>query len=313
MKRLLAVVLALALCLGLFVTAASAREAGYGDVDGNGTINASDALQVLRHAVGKTRLNGEQQTLADVDADDAINASDALMILKRAVGKLSIFPVEDSFEGSITLDYDEYTLSPCGLAVDLVRLTCNDSEAYISFRCSSDHVGAAWGEWTERDNTVLPLFIGSQAAVDETVSINVYVVGHEYISKTIQVTLRSDGENRRYGILGEAVPDFGTFARAPVADFAASWSSDDVFTYRFVYEQQHVAHGETTALDVTGAYETFLTDLGYRFVSRQDNASGGRDAAYAKGQTRVVISDRYPAGEAATLQVQIVYDRNTDE
>ena len=74
MKRLLAVVLALALCLGLFVTAASAREAGYGDVDGNGTINASDALQVLRHAVGKTRLNGEQQTLADVDADDAINA-----------------------------------------------------------------------------------------------------------------------------------------------------------------------------------------------------------------------------------------------
>ena len=52
-----------------------------GDVNGDGTVNAKDALQALRHAVGKTELNAEAQHQADVNGDGKINAKDALEIL----------------------------------------------------------------------------------------------------------------------------------------------------------------------------------------------------------------------------------------
>ncbi len=61
-----------------------------GDVDANGTVNAVDALMVLRHAVGKLTLDNNQQTAANVNFDDKINAVDALWILQAAVGKRTL-------------------------------------------------------------------------------------------------------------------------------------------------------------------------------------------------------------------------------
>ena len=58
-----------------------------GDVDGNGTIDAKDALMVLKAAVGKLELTEKQAKAADTNKDDKIDAKDALEILKTAVGK----------------------------------------------------------------------------------------------------------------------------------------------------------------------------------------------------------------------------------
>ncbi|MBR6549261.1 MAG: dockerin type I repeat-containing protein [Clostridia bacterium] len=66
-----------------------------GDVDLDGTINAADALEVLKSVVGKVELNPMQQILADVNADSSVSASDALMILQRVVGKIDKFPCEE--------------------------------------------------------------------------------------------------------------------------------------------------------------------------------------------------------------------------
>ena len=63
-----------------------------GDVNEDKDINAKDALEVLKFAVGKTVLSEEAQLRADVNLDDAINAKDALEILKYAVGKITGFP-----------------------------------------------------------------------------------------------------------------------------------------------------------------------------------------------------------------------------
>lgn len=59
-----------------------------GDVDGNGRVDAGDALLVLKFAVDKYELTAPQQLLADMNWDEVLDASDALMILKVAVGKL---------------------------------------------------------------------------------------------------------------------------------------------------------------------------------------------------------------------------------
>ncbi|MBR6548410.1 MAG: hypothetical protein IKT68_02605 [Clostridia bacterium] len=63
-----------------------------GDVDADGTINANDALMVLKSVVGKEKLTEDAALRADVNLDDAINAGDALDILKYVVGKIKEFP-----------------------------------------------------------------------------------------------------------------------------------------------------------------------------------------------------------------------------
>lgn len=55
-----------------------------GDVNGDGSVDASDALLVLKHAVKLERIDEEKSVLADVNKDGNIDASDALRILKIA-------------------------------------------------------------------------------------------------------------------------------------------------------------------------------------------------------------------------------------
>lgn len=61
----------------------------YGDVDGDGTLTASDALMILRRSVGLTNLDSELQNIADVDGDGNITASDALIVLRCSIGSSS--------------------------------------------------------------------------------------------------------------------------------------------------------------------------------------------------------------------------------
>ncbi len=92
MKRILCFLLAtLLVCPSLTVLGATYT---WGDVDGNGKINATDALRILQYSVGKITFSDAQLAVANVSATGKINAEDALMILKYAVGKLDRFPAD---------------------------------------------------------------------------------------------------------------------------------------------------------------------------------------------------------------------------
>ena len=55
-----------------------------GDADGNGTVNATDALLILRHAMCvNANIN---LSLSDVDGNGTVNATDALLVLRMAMG-----------------------------------------------------------------------------------------------------------------------------------------------------------------------------------------------------------------------------------
>ena len=56
-----------------------------GDVNGDSTVNASDALAVLNYYVGKLELSSEAFFRADVNADKSVNSIDALEILRYTV------------------------------------------------------------------------------------------------------------------------------------------------------------------------------------------------------------------------------------
>lgn len=63
----------------------------YGDVNGDGKINATDALLVLRSFAKKITLTPEQTLRADVNRDNKVNATDALKILRYFAKKITSF------------------------------------------------------------------------------------------------------------------------------------------------------------------------------------------------------------------------------
>ena len=56
-----------------------------GDADGNGTVNANDALMILRYALGIISSLPHPEN-CDVDGNGSINANDALMVLRYSLG-----------------------------------------------------------------------------------------------------------------------------------------------------------------------------------------------------------------------------------
>ena len=64
----------------------------YPDLDGNGSINSSDALMVLQYSVGlaSSIKTDDKKINADTNGDGNINSVDALTILKIAVDMITI-------------------------------------------------------------------------------------------------------------------------------------------------------------------------------------------------------------------------------
>ena len=56
-----------------------------GDVNDDGSIDASDALMALQHSVNLITLDETKYLAANVDGSDKVDASDALMILQCSV------------------------------------------------------------------------------------------------------------------------------------------------------------------------------------------------------------------------------------
>ena len=64
----------------------------FGDINADGSINASDALLALQHSVQLIRLMGNEALAADVDHNEKIDAGDALLILQHSVKLIDQFP-----------------------------------------------------------------------------------------------------------------------------------------------------------------------------------------------------------------------------
>jgi len=76
----------------------------WGDANGDGTVNAKDALQISRYAAGKGSVFGSSSdgeweayrfAAADVNGDGLVNSRDALQISRYAAGKSSQFDQKD--------------------------------------------------------------------------------------------------------------------------------------------------------------------------------------------------------------------------
>ena len=89
MKKILAFLLCAVMTLSVCVAAFPAHAADNctdgitpGDVNGDGYIDAADALLCLRTSVGLITLTPEQEAAADVNHDGLVDAGDAILILR---------------------------------------------------------------------------------------------------------------------------------------------------------------------------------------------------------------------------------------
>ena len=109
MKSIVSLFVVLGLLLGLIIVPVTAKEQVvptgkygedytlYGDVNMDQSIDAKDALLVLRCAVEKIVFTPLQQNLGNLNDDSYINAKDALLILQYAVQKIQEFSVGKYF------------------------------------------------------------------------------------------------------------------------------------------------------------------------------------------------------------------------
>lgn len=167
-KKLVAFVLVVAIMMGCGVLSISASAvSGFGDADGNGEIDAKDALQILQYAVGKRHFPTSVIVYCDVDGDEFINAIDALYILKKAVGKINSFPVEDVKALTVALEPDFYPYSWesngkfYGLHVDIANELAKRNGFTVEF------VSADWYDlFIGIENGTYNLVMGMEATED---------------------------------------------------------------------------------------------------------------------------------------------------
>ncbi len=67
----------------------------YGDVDGNGKVQLTDAVLALKISTGSISATGNQTTISDVDGNGKVQLVDAVLILRKSTGSISSFPVEE--------------------------------------------------------------------------------------------------------------------------------------------------------------------------------------------------------------------------
>ncbi len=95
-KRILAIVLVLTIVVSVFsigITSSAATTGKWGDADGNGKVESTDALLVLRYAAGiEDNLSSEAKILCDVNEDGYITLFDARKILRGAAGLINLQP-----------------------------------------------------------------------------------------------------------------------------------------------------------------------------------------------------------------------------
>lgn len=74
------------ICSGFIFQSSAKNDIKYGDVNKDGYVNSTDALQMLNIAVGREKADAETLKIGDVDENGVVNSSDALLVIKKCVG-----------------------------------------------------------------------------------------------------------------------------------------------------------------------------------------------------------------------------------
>ena len=202
----------------------------YGDIDGSGVVDTSDARTALMVAAGLDTLSGNAYKKADVNTDGSITLFDARQILRSATGLVSLQPsgafsgFKGSSDGAINIASPEAAMSVFNLCLNKVK-TENPGFIRSETRDITDFnikelslVGINLGNSTESVSQMVKDMIVDESEPEQSQVIikgdNTYnamsVEGEDYVSKLtadevygVQVSQDKDG----YVTIKVALPD----------------------------------------------------------------------------------------------------------
>lgn len=303
MKKLLSIILAFTVMMCAFAIPVFA-EMQTGDVNANGKIDATDALDVLKHAVNKKTFSADQKRAGDCNGDSRVDAADALLILKYAVKKISVFPVDDDFYGAIGVS-DEFVTGKKGSTIVIFAAFDGSEHGWTATVHPNDpNIDCAFGDWIEDvDGDVLPVFITILNSRKTTYnsSITFSFEGHEHISKTITVQVQSDNISKPYNF-ATSVPDFGVFTKTVPFDFdfnkdiISDEGTSSADEYSFYYDYNTILKNGNSS-DFLDDYMSYLMDCGIKYIESRKNTHGGTTHHFYYYGFHVYVGDAYFNGK----------------
>ena len=172
----------------------------YGDVDGNGIIQAFDASMALQIAVGLITPTPVQLIVADVDGNGSIQAFDASLILQYAVGLITIFPVEERTkyvsplaDVEISVENNELVFTAAGdlygFEIEVLEgITLGKSNSSLLMESNENKVAVASADIISGEFLRIPF----TTKKDSDASIKL-VINTEISSETINYNILSNG------------------------------------------------------------------------------------------------------------------------
>lgn len=223
----------------------------YGDPNGDGKVSADDALLILKSVVGKVVLNESQRDLARVTAQTgAPDAVDALEVLQHVVGKSRVFSrfgetaVIEKFysieqaslrkgtfeQVELVESYEQYTALVTdgvlsGEEIDNESFFAQKSLLIFSVFCERDRVDVTL-DWIHREGNTLVLSVSE----------------HQYGTPLTNQTMHT----RWYGA------QIGKLKQSPALfSIAASHQRDDSVPTKETYRLPNVKHGQLDCMELS--------------------------------------------------------------
>ena len=204
-KQIAASLLSLVLMAGLIPAAGAVAASRMGDINGDGYVDAGDALLALRCAVDDYTLSAEQALVGDVTGDGSVNAGDAVLILRYDAGLVdSLGDVPENDTPVTPPDFEEedpdYTLA--------YKKSMKSGEVYADLGAAvvHDYAWTAYINGLEQKEVVLPLksnlsewpYTGEGTLTeiyvdDEAQTVTVYEINY-YLGRVRQVRTDTTGE-----------------------------------------------------------------------------------------------------------------------
>ena len=309
MKKLFPVLLgalALALAFALCVTTAAAADLSgyyYGDVDGNGKVNSSDARQILRCAAKLSSLDETWAPLGDINSDGKVNSTDGRLALRLAAKLENLafygqgFHAHSFAPATITTPKTctvcgategkplsaQMRLLPTVTSVSMKRggtAIINVEELFpdaayeepftVRAESDSDAVAVFWLQDAD-DNFTKYIRIHADGNV-QNAQVKVYVLQAPEVCTTIRVSVGSSGSGNYTG-KGPflAVPDYGCYldSSASTALYSSHENGGEGFHYYYRYNDlANAGYSDTTLFD---GFDAKLKAAGFEYAGKLEN------------------------------------------
>ena len=292
MKKILFFLLVLLVSMILFSFCASAETTTFGDTDGNGKINANDALIILRHSVGKTTIPEAEICYADTNTDYAVNATDALNVLKYSVGKIKTFKADTGVKGKIDVPAQQQEpFMQVGATRGVDCFVTSDAESIaLVWDADENYINAFWAEEWDGNRQVLMITAQKDPSKTLKLPVRVFLEDAPGIYRTIMVELApSLGDRTTDYNFGTPVLDFGDYTYTPPA-YANYLFFED---YEGLVLRYSYATLDDTLADADECYDAYLNTLVTYYGFTNEGVYDGEDILLSSSETVQIEAKMY--------------------